>query len=102
MVVQFIKFKSALSIDEVMRIAHERIDRFRAIPGLIQKYYFVEESTGEIGGIYLWDSMESLQAYRESDLAKTIAAAYKVEWQPRIEVLKVIETLRDTDVTARS
>jgi hypothetical protein len=34
-----IKFKSALSYDEVMKVVDSRIDQFRALKGLQQKYY---------------------------------------------------------------
>ena len=63
--------------------------------GLKQKYYFQDTETGEIGGLYLWDSPEALAEYRTSALRATIAAAYKVEGPPRIDVLKVIMPLRD-------
>jgi hypothetical protein len=48
------------------------------------------------GGIYLWDSMESLSAFRESDLAASIARSYKVKGEPRVEILDVLFQLRET------
>lgn len=92
--VLFVKFKSALGDEEVMRVANERIDDFRAIDGLRQKYYFKDPATGEFGGIYIWESPEDLAEYRESELAKSIAAAYEVIGNPKIEVLSVLEALR--------
>ncbi len=94
MIILSIKVKSTLPYDEVMRIMKERAPGFRAIPGLIQKYYGHEKSTGEFTGIYLWDSKESLREYRESELARTIAEAYKAEGTPRIEVFEVPLVLR--------
>jgi hypothetical protein len=32
-----VKFKTALSLEEVMNVAHDRADRFRALSGLRQK-----------------------------------------------------------------
>lgn len=89
-----VKFKSRLTLDEVMEVANSRIDEFRALPGLTQKYYFQEEATGEIGGVYLWESQEAFSEYLGSELRATIAEAYKVEGEPRVEVLKILETLR--------
>ena len=82
MILLTVKLRTSLSEDELLRIAHERAPEFRAIPGLIQKYYVRRDGPGEFGGVYLWDSMESLAAYRESDLAKSIAATC----QERVEI----------------
>ena len=90
-----IKFKSSLADEEAIRIARERLPEFQKIKGLIQKYYGYEKATGEFTGIYLWDSEESMKAYRESDLARTIPSAYKIEGQPRIEIFEVPFILRD-------
>jgi hypothetical protein len=34
-----VKFRSALSHEEVLSIMEERAPEFRALPGLVQKYY---------------------------------------------------------------
>jgi heme-degrading monooxygenase HmoA len=89
-----VKFKSALSDNDVLRIMEERAPGFRAIPGLIQKYYGRERETGEFTGIYIWDSEQSLSEFRESELARTIPKAYQAENQPRIEIFEVPIVLR--------
>ena len=76
MFIQTVKFKSALSDAEVQRIMEERAPQFRALPGLVQKFYGREEGTGEYTGIYVWDSEQSMRAYRASELARTIPEAY--------------------------
>lgn len=91
---QTVKLRTSLSLEEVLDVAHARAPEFRAIPGLIQKYYVRGQEEGALAGVYLWDSMESLQAYRASDLAKSIAAAYKVVEPPIIEVGEVLFPLR--------
>jgi len=91
-----VRFKSQLSLEEAMTEAAKRADAFRAFPGLQQKYYFQDPATGELGGIYVWDSVESLDAYRESELRATIAQAYRVEGEPRIEALPVLMILRES------
>jgi len=89
-----VKFKSALSYEDLMRVARERLPRFRALPGLIQKYYGREQSTGEYTGIYIWDSEQSLREYQDSELSRTIPEAYQVDGKPRIEVFEVPIILR--------
>lgn len=95
MFVLSVKFKSALSHDEVMRVSKERLPKFRALPGLIQKFYGREEETGHYTGIYVWDSEKSLREYRASELARSIPEAYKIEGKPRIEVFEISFPLRD-------
>jgi heme-degrading monooxygenase HmoA len=93
--VLLVKFKTPLTLDEVMEVAASRIDEFRALPGLVQKYYLHETATGEIAGLYLWESREAFDDFRDSELRATIAAAYQAEGEPRIEVFDILETLRD-------
>lgn len=89
-----VRMRSRLPFDEVMKIAEERAPEFEALPGLLQKYYVQDVESGEIGGVYLWDSPEALAAYRESDLRASIAEAYQGEGEPRVEVYRVVKTLR--------
>lgn len=94
MIVQFVKFKSGLTDAEVERVMKERAPQFRALPGLVQKYYVREKQTGEISGIYFWDSEQSMREFQQTELARTIPSAYKVEGQPRIEFFEVMFPLR--------
>ena len=95
MIIQIIKFKSRLSEAELRRIAREREPQFRAIHGLIQKYYAKFPNDGYYGGIYVWDSTESLKSYRASDLAASIPDAYGVIGAPVIETVDIFSQLRD-------
>jgi heme-degrading monooxygenase HmoA len=94
MIIQTVKFKSGLSDVEVRRTMEERAPQFRALPGLVQKYYVREVDGGEYSGIYLWDCEESLRSFRSSDLARTIPTAYQVVGQPRVETFEVLFPLR--------
>lgn len=94
MIIQFVKFKSGLSAADVQRVMKERAPRFRALPGLVQKYYGHEKETGEFTGIYLWDSEESMREFQQTELARTIPAAYEVASAPRIEFFEVLFPLR--------
>ena len=95
MIIQIIKFESALSEDEVLKVAEDRADHFRALPGLIQKYYVTRDQPNHYGGVYIWDSMESLVAYRKTDLAASIPKAYSVVGAPQIEILTSLFKLRE-------
>ncbi len=95
MIIQTVRFKTQLSEEELLKIAKEREPKFKAIPGLIQKYYIKLDQPGQYGGIYVWDSKESLQSYRESELAAIIPQAYKVIGAPDIEIMDVLFQLRD-------
>jgi hypothetical protein len=90
-----VRFKSPLTLDEVMKVVEERAPEFMALAGLQQKYYLQDAVSGEYGGLYLWESPDALDAYRESELRASIAQAYQVEGEPRVEVYRVIKTLRD-------
>ena len=95
MIIQVIKFRSALSEEEVRAVAEARIPQFREIPGLVQKYYVKSDQPDHYAGIYLWDSQESAAAYRQSDLAASIPVAYKVLGQPVIEIHEVFDKIRE-------
>ncbi|MDH5558004.1 MAG: hypothetical protein OEZ03_11670 [Alphaproteobacteria bacterium] len=94
MIVQFVKFETTLSEEEVHKVAKERLPDFQAIPSLVQKYYLKLDKPNHYGGFYIWESAEALAAFRESDLAKTIPVAYKVVGMPDISIHQVLFPLR--------
>lgn len=94
-IMQIVRIKTSLTEEEMLKIAREREPQFAAIPGLIQKYYIKTGKEGEFGGVYVWDSKESLVDYRQSELAATIAKAYKATEPPRIEIVDIMFQLRD-------
>ena len=95
MIIQIIKLKTKLQEEELLRRAKDREQQFKALPGLLQKYYVKLDQSGEYGGIYVWDSSESLKSYRESDLAASIPEAYEIVEAPNIEILDVLFKLRE-------
>lgn len=95
MFIMTVKFETTLSEEEVLAVAKERADRFRALPGLLQKYYVKLEQPNQFGGVYIWDSMASLSSYRKSELAASIPLAYKVVGTPRVEILEGLFQLRE-------
>ena len=95
MIIQFVRLKSSLDETALLHKAREREEQFKSLPGLVQKYYVKLSNDGEYGGIYLWDSIESLNRYRQTDLAKSIPEAYQVSEAPDIEVMKLLFKLRE-------
>ncbi len=93
-VLLIVRFKTSLAPDELKRRYKERLPKFQALPGLLQKYYFHDPASDEWGGVYLWDSQESLEAYKESELRKSIPETYQIVGTPRVEAITVIDTLR--------
>jgi hypothetical protein len=73
----FVRITSALDAQEFDRRLLERRPRFREVPGLVQKIYGRDEATGDVCGIYFFESKQALAAFRETELAATIPAAYE-------------------------
>jgi heme-degrading monooxygenase HmoA len=94
MIVQLVKYKTGLSDAEAAQTIAQRASQYEALPGLRQKLYIREPGTGDYGGIYVWEDEDSMREFRESDLAATIAEAYRVEGDPRVEVFEVVSVLR--------
>ncbi|MDX1628025.1 MAG: hypothetical protein R3345_04955 [Fulvivirga sp.] len=94
MIIQIVKLKSGLSEEELLSKAKERESQFRDLPGLLQKYYVKLDEPGKYGGIYVWDSKESLKAFQQSDLAASIPKAYQVIEAPNVEIVDVLFQLR--------
>lgn len=90
-----VRLKSDLDRDEIVRIMKQRAPEFRALDGLEQKYYLESTPPGEYGGFYLWRSLDDVVSYRESELAASIATAYRCVGTPTIDVFKVVMALRD-------
>lgn len=49
-VIQIVRFESELSEEAVLAVAQSRIEEFRALPGLIQKYYVKLAEPNRYGG----------------------------------------------------
>jgi heme-degrading monooxygenase HmoA len=73
----FVRITSGLDREEFNRRLAERRPRFREVPGLLQKVYGRDPETGDVCGIYFFESDEALAAFRETELARTIPAAYE-------------------------
>ena len=93
MLVQIVRYRSGLSDDDVRAAVESRAPEYMALAGLVQKYYLRFPESGEHGGVYLWASRGSFEAFRTSELARTIPDAYRVEGAPHVELADVSKVL---------
>lgn len=95
MILQIIKLKSDLPEEELLKRAKERGPNFKSIPGLLQKYYVKTSREGIYGGVYVWDSIQSLKDYQGTELAKSIPSAYAIHEAPEVEIMDILFQLRN-------
>ena len=88
-------FKSGLSMEDIEKTSESRADLYRQVPGLVQKYYVVDKEMDRVGGVFVFDSQKSLEAFRESDLAKSTGKAYKFLEPPHTRALEIAKVLRE-------
>jgi len=74
-----VKFNSIHSSAELIQLFKQDLDLFKAVPGLVQKYYIAEEGTRAHGGIYVFENKAARNAFLNSDLASKIPSIYGVE-----------------------
>lgn len=89
----YVRIKSNLAPEELDRRLNERKPRFLEVPGLIQKIYARNETTGDVCGIYFFENNEALAAFRDTELAKTIPTAYEAT-DIRREVYEILYPLK--------
>lgn len=79
MFIHIVRFKSRLSAPEVLELYRSRVSQYREVPGLVQKYYLHYTETDEHGAVYVWEFRDALNAFRKSELGRSIAQVYQVE-----------------------
>jgi heme-degrading monooxygenase HmoA len=94
MIAYIVRFKSGLSDEDVLKMYNARAPQYRALKGLIQKYYLRFPETGEHGAVYIWESEAALKEFRESELGRTISTAYQIKDASDVRTAEVVMTLR--------
>jgi hypothetical protein len=59
----FVRIKSSLPAEDFDRRLAERRPRFREVPGLVQKIYGRDPASGDVCGIYFFESPEALRRF---------------------------------------
>jgi heme-degrading monooxygenase HmoA len=93
-IVSIVRFRSKLSAEDVQSTFDDRADSYRGVPGLVEKIYLRFRDSGEFGAVYVWESEEALERFRESELARSIPDAYRVEGAPQAELADVALVIR--------
>lgn len=88
----FVRVKSDLNPEELERRVIERRPRFKDVPGLVQKIYARDNSTGDVCGIYFFEDQQALANFHDTELAKTIPSAYEAK-EVRREVYEMLYPL---------
>lgn len=78
-----------------MKTSEERAEKYRKVEGLQQKYYVSDPATNRVGGIFVFDSQENLEKFKNSELAMSTGETYKFQGPPHTRVLEVAKTLFD-------
>lgn len=94
MIVASVKFKSNMTLEEVKQVSEDTAGDYESAQGLIQKYYYVDNQTGEVGGLLFWESEESMNVFFNSEPAQNLGTTFALEQPPRIELLEVFKVLR--------
>jgi len=91
-----VKFTSNLSPEKLIKACKDDLRTFRNVPGLLQKYYVAEESTGAISGFYIFENRETRTSFWNSELAKSITTRYGVIPESlRVEEYEMVIVLND-------
>jgi len=71
--IQIVNFNlNGMSDSEFRAMSDQLAPTFAAVPGLVSKTWLADESSNTYGGVYLWNDEASCQAYKQSDLFKTV------------------------------
>ena len=91
-----VKFNSNLSPEKLIKAYQEDLKTFRKVPGLLQKYYVAEETTGAISGFYIFQNRNARTSFWNSELAKSIGSRYGVIPDSlRVEEYEMVIVLND-------
>ena len=81
MITAFVQFKlpAPITIAEATRRFESSAPKYRALPGLIRKYYVLSEGGTIAGGIYLWESRAAAERVYNGEWRERVAALYRAE-----------------------
>lgn len=86
-------FRTNMAVEEALTKVEESKEVFRRVPGLQQKYYIWDPVTGEMGGVYVFDSRESLERFRASGISQKALQSFNPLGPPAIRVFEIATAL---------
>ena len=89
-------FKSGLTREYILETSEKRAEQYLKVDGLIQKYYVEDLQGGRVGGIFIFDTEQNLNTFRDSELAKSTGEAYKFKEPPQAQVLGIAKVLHES------
>ena len=73
--IQIINFNlEGINRAEYEAVCNELAEAFAALPGLISKHWLADDENNTYGGVYIWESKDSYEAYLKSDLFAGVGA----------------------------
>jgi hypothetical protein len=65
--------------DEARHMFLGTAPRYRDVPGLVRKYYYLANDGKSLGGVYLWNSLAEAEAMFNDTWRVTMQARYETE-----------------------
>lgn len=88
-----ILYESRLSREQVEELFRARAKRYTRVAGLLQKLYVRDPATGQVGGIYMFDSALHLRQFLASNPDEKIRQVYAVREPLSMRTLEVLMLL---------
>jgi hypothetical protein len=87
MIVTIVTFDLAqpASLAEISKTFQSTAPKYRGVPGLLRKNYFMSEDGRRAGGIYVWQSRAQADAFYTPEWRAFVESKYNVA--PRVEYL---------------
>ena len=86
------RLKEQQSPEEQKKLMAQLVDIYKNVPGLKQKYFLADPSTGEAGGFYAFESQEAIDEYLKSDVYKQVVLN-NAQSEPKVETFIVLASL---------
>ncbi len=82
-------------MDELDTLSRAGFAKFKALPGLLQKHYILNHATGEVGGVYLFETQEAAETYVAGPIVASVKERFGIDGDVTIEVAEILYSLND-------
>ncbi|MGF0258075.1 YdhR family protein [Rhodococcus erythropolis] len=84
-----IRFRAGKPHQEIQAMSAASLPMFRKMPGLLEKYFVENSETGEVGGIYLWETVEQVQEYLDGPVVAAMPERFGLTEPLTYEIFEV-------------